>query len=115
MTEGFTRLDALNRIGNQVFAIDTERYGNYVNINAPVNYPHIWTSSWFAWVQYDGSIMQPLTRNAGEAMGVSAEVNFRRPAEDGHFVSTIPFDNLHWIEKQLAGNTPPLHGKASPA
>jgi len=59
VTEGFTRLDALNRIGNQVFAVDTKRYGNAVDVNAPVNYPHIWTASWFSWVQYDGSIMQP--------------------------------------------------------
>ena len=65
VTEGFSRLDALNRIGNQVFAWGPHRYGNYVNINAPVNFPQIWTASWFDWVQYDGSIMQPLVRNAG--------------------------------------------------
>jgi hypothetical protein len=112
VTEGFARLDALNRIGNQVFALDPKRYGNYVDINAPVAYPHIWTSSWFDWVQYDGSIMQPLTRNAGEAMGVSAEVVFNAPPKAGQFSTSIPFDNLHWIEKQLAGNTPPLVGKA---
>ena len=57
VVEGFARLDALNRIGNQVFAIDNHRFENYVPINAPVNYPHIWTSPWFDWVQYDGSIM----------------------------------------------------------
>jgi hypothetical protein len=112
VTEGFTRLDALNRIGNQVFAIDPERYGNYVNINAPVTYPHIWTSSWFSWVQYDGSIMQPLIRNAGEAMGVSAEVNYSAPPNEGRFASSIPFDNLHWIEQQLAGKDQPLVAKA---
>ena len=112
VTEGFSRLDALNRIGNQVFAIDPKRYDNYVNINAPVTYPHIWTSSWFSWVQYDGSIMQPLVRNAGEAMGVSAEFNFTAPPKQGRFSSSIPFDNLHWIESQLAGKDEPLVAKA---
>ncbi|WP_245284111.1 di-heme-cytochrome C peroxidase [Bradyrhizobium sp. Cp5.3] len=112
VTEGFSRLDALNRIGNQVFALDTGRYSNYVNINAPVTYPHIWTSSWFNWVQYDASIMQPLVRNAGEAMGVSAEVNFTAPPNEGRFASSIPFDNLHWIEQQLAGKDQPLVKKA---
>ncbi|MGY8684389.1 di-heme-cytochrome C peroxidase [Bradyrhizobium sp. UFLA05-153] len=87
VTEGFSRLDALNRIGNQVFALDPERYGNYVNINAPVTYPHIWTSSWFDWVQYDGSIMQPLVRNAGEAMGVSAELNLTASPKEGRFAN----------------------------
>ncbi|MDA9527837.1 MULTISPECIES: c-type cytochrome [Bradyrhizobium] len=112
VTEGFTRLDALNRIGNQVFALDPKRYGNYVNLNAPVSYPHIWTSSWFDWVQYDGSIMQPLVRNAGEAMGVSAELNLTAPPKGGRFASSIPFDNLHWIEQQLAGKDQPLVAKA---
>ena len=67
--EGFTRLDALNRIGNQVFSKDIDRRENYQAIDAPVNYPFIWTSSWFKWVQYDGSIMGPLIRNVGESMG----------------------------------------------
>ena len=111
VTEGFSRLDALNRIGNQVFALDPERYGNYVNINAPVTYPHIWTSSWLNWVQYDGSIMQPLIRNAGEAMGVTAELNFTAPKGEGRFATSIPMDNLHWIEQALAGQDEPLVAK----
>ena len=106
VTEGFSRLDALNRIGNQVFALDPHRYDNYVNINAPVKFPHIWTSSWFSWVQYDGSIMQPLIRNAGEAMGVSAQFVFDAPPQAGRFASSIAFDGLHQIEQQLAGAAP---------
>lgn len=112
VTEGFTRLDALNRIGNQVFALDTKRYGNYVDINAPVNFPHIWTSSWFDWVQYDGSIMQPLVRNAGEAMGVRAQVVFNAQPGHGAFSSSIPFDNLDWIETLLAGERNPYQTKS---
>jgi len=83
VVEGFSRLDALNRIGNQVFAIDARRPQNYVAINAPVNYPPIWTSAWFEWVQYDGSIMGPLIRNTGEAIGVNAEMALTAPAEGG--------------------------------
>jgi hypothetical protein len=45
VTEGFARLDALNRIGNTVFGLD---HGvNVAPTDAPVNYPHIWSSSWF--------------------------------------------------------------------
>jgi hypothetical protein len=112
VTEGFTRLDALNRIGNQAFAIDPHRYNNYVNINAPVTYPHIWTSSWFDWVQYDGSIMQPLIRNAGEAIGVNAEIDYNAPPNEGRFASSIEFDHLDGIEQFLAGKTEPLSTKA---
>lgn len=112
VVEGYGRLDALNRIGNQVFAANTARRENYTPINAPVNYPQIWTASWFDWVQYDGSIMQPLVRNAGEAMGVHAAVNTTAPLGEGRFSSSIPIKNLKWIEDSLAGKEPPYKARA---
>ncbi len=123
VVEGFGRLDALNRIGNQVFSKNTGRRENYVPIDAPVNYPHIWTASWFDWVQYDGSIMQPLVRNAGEALGVHAAINGSAPEDGGRFSSAVPIKNLKWIEDALAGTVVPspdtgfggLHGPAWPA
>lgn len=112
VVEGFSRLDALNRIGNQVFALDPGRDQNYVNIRSPVNFPPIWTSSWFSWVQYDGSIMQPLIRNAGEAMGTAAATNFTAPVGEGRFSNAIPMDHLHWIESSLAGPDQPSEVKS---
>jgi hypothetical protein len=61
---GFSRTDALGRILNQVFGWsmnDTNPPGpinkaNLSPVDAPVNYPHIWDSSWFDWVQYNASI-----------------------------------------------------------
>ena len=109
VTEGFTRNDALTRIGNQVFSTDSGRKGNYHAINAPVTYPHIWTTSWFDWVQYDGSIMQPLIRNSGEALGVKAVLNTSAP-EDQRFASSINMNNLAEIEKWIGGTNPVLNG-----
>ncbi|KID56187.1 hypothetical protein JF50_18090 [Pseudoalteromonas luteoviolacea] len=110
VTEGFTRLDALNRIGNKVFADNMDRPENYNPIEAPVNYPHIWTTSWFDWVQYDGSIMQPLIRNAGEALGVAAYVDMQIPTsplqQPATFASSIPIKSLYNIEQWLAGEYP---------
>jgi len=107
VVEGFGRLDALNRIGNQVFATNARRPQNYAAINAPVNYPHLWTAAWFDWVQYDGSIMGPLIRNSGEAIGVNADLGLTAPAGPGRFASSVPIQNLAWIEEALAG--PPPH------
>jgi hypothetical protein len=104
--EGFTRLDALNRIGNQVFSSDLDRHRNYAAIDAPVNFPHIWTAPWFDWVQYDGSIMQPLIRNSGEALGVKAYVNTTAPMDGQRFGSSVPVKNLYAIETLLAGENP---------
>lgn len=109
VAEGFGRLDALNRIGNTVFGGIDRR--NLVPRTAPVAYPHIWDTHWFTWAQYNGSIEQPMVRNAGEAMGVGAIVNFNRPATP-HYTSTIPIGSLYtWIEQPLRGAHQPQEGR----
>ena len=95
--EGFGRLDALNRIGNQVFFANLCRQGhqegaskdlqkvdagsspgrNFARHDAPVSFPPIWSTPWFSWAQYDASVHNELVRNAGEALGVNAKVNLR--------------------------------------
>lgn len=108
--EGYGRLDALNRIGNEVFGSQMRDKRNYAPLSAPVAYPHIWGNAWYDWVQYNSSIEQPMVRNAGEAMGVRALVSY-----DGRaaplFTSTIPIDRLHKIETMLAGEIQPMEGK----
>ncbi len=110
-SEGFGRTDALTRIGNQVFALDIDRPANFVAPRAPVSFPFIWSSSWFIWVQYDGSIMQPMVRNAGEALGVGARLTLDADSSD-NFASSVRLDTLHAIERQLAGSTAPFEGQA---
>jgi cytochrome c5 len=111
--EGFGRLDALNRIGNQVFYTDLADGGlsgfekNLHANDAPVSFPAIWTVPWLLWAQYDASIEQPLIRNAGEALGVRALVNMSpdHPPE-ALFRSSIPVENLIRIEEMLRGPEP---------
>jgi hypothetical protein len=104
--EGFGRLDALNRIGNEVFATQMGEKRNYAALSAPVAYPHIWDTHWYDWVQYNSSIEQPMGRNAGEAMGVRALVSYDGRAAP-QFTSTVPLDRLHQIETMLAGEEQP--------
>jgi hypothetical protein len=111
--EGFGRLDALTRIGNEVFYLDMVKSGlsgfelNQEAVNAPVSFPPIWTVPWFSWAQYDASISQPLVRNAGEALGVSAAINMSpEPPPAGLFRSAIAIENLDHIEKMLRGPDP---------
>jgi mono/diheme cytochrome c family protein len=103
--EGYGRLDALNRIGNQVFALDLKKPENYRGSSAPVHYPRIWNTPWFDWVQYNGSIMRPMVRNAGESLGVSSELNLTEPAK-GLFKSSVDVDALHKMEQMIAGDPP---------
>jgi len=102
--EGFARLDALNRIGNTVFGLDLNAPQNYVATSAPVHYPRIWDASWFTWVQYNASIEQPMVRNAGEALGVSAYVNLS--GGPALFNSSVQIEHIFQIEQALAGRQP---------
>jgi len=70
-----------------------------------VNFPHIWNTSWFDWVQYNASIEQPMVRNAGEALGVAAPVNLMNP-KGGLFTSGVQVQKLAGMEKQIAGSQP---------
>jgi mono/diheme cytochrome c family protein len=111
LDEGFGRLDALNRIGNEVFGDQMRQPANFAALSAPVAYPHIWDTAWFDWVQYNSSIEQPMVRNAGEAMGVRALINFTS-ARTPRFTSTVPVDALHDMETLLAGSPQPTAGRA---
>ena len=113
--EGFGRLDALNRIGNQVFYTDLVMAGlsayekNLHANDAPVSFPPIWTVPWFWWAQYDASIEQPLIRNAGEALGVSALVNLSpNPPPEALFRSSVALNNLVYIENILLRGPDPF-------
>lgn len=104
--EGFGRLDALGRGGNLVLG---EAMGNNANLavaDAPVAFPHLWGAPFLDWVQWNGSIQQPMARNVSEALGVNAPVTLRGEASQ-LFQSAVNVENLHLIEKQLQRLQPP--------
>jgi hypothetical protein len=109
---GFIRTDALSRIGNQVFADSMDNVENYTPANAAVRFPQIWDASWFAWVQYNSSIADPLIRNIGEALGVRAVAKLSGK-DASEFGSSVNVRGLRTIEDLLAGPGP-LQGLASP-
>jgi len=70
-----------------------------------VNFPPVWDASWMDWVQYNGSIQQPMGRNVGEALGVRSRINLLGyPGQQ--FQNTIHVENLHEIELLLGGAEP---------
>lgn len=99
---GFDRTDALTRIGNQVFAVDTHIGSNFATANAPVRFPQIWDASWFTWVQYNSSISDPLVRNIGEALGVRAAAKLYGP-DAKEFNNSVSVDGLKTLEGLLSG------------
>ena len=67
--EGPGRLDALGRGGNLVLGTRIGDTRNLVVANGAVSYPHLWGTTSFDWVQWNGSIQQPMARNMSEAPG----------------------------------------------
>jgi hypothetical protein len=99
---GFGRTDALGLIGNRVFGSILK--ANQVVTDAPVNFPPLWDTAWFDWVQYNAAIRPPLARNIGEALGVGAVVNLGPQGE--LYESTINVPNLIAMEDRLGGDEP---------
>ena len=109
--EGFGRTDALGRIANTVFG-DHLTAANYQAAIAPVSYPYVWNIWKFDWVQYNGSVMQPLARNIGEALGVGAVIRltdtYGNPVPpEQRYESSASIPNLDKIEHTLQKLTPP--------
>ncbi|WP_346657016.1 MULTISPECIES: hypothetical protein [unclassified Bradyrhizobium] len=125
LDEGFGRLDALNRIGNQVFYTslldpatgelrDQLLKGNFARHDAPVSFPPIWDTPYFLWAQYDASVLNELVRNSGEALGVSATINMTAAAPGRPlFASSIHLSEIARFEELLRGADPFSAGDAS--
>jgi hypothetical protein len=103
--EGYARLDALTHIGNIVFSVDLHNPANYLGYSAPVHFPRIWDAPWFEWVQYNGSIRQPMARNVGEALGVGATINLTGGKEE-LYTSSVQVKTLFELEQLIAGKPP---------
>lgn len=111
LQEGFGRTDALGRIGNTAFG-DHLDAANYQVGDAPVSYPYLWNIWKFDWVQYNGSVAQPLARNIGEALGVGAIAPLTTPdgkplPPEERFRTSVDIPGLQRIEHTLQKLRPP--------
>jgi mono/diheme cytochrome c family protein len=110
--EGHGRLDALQRIANQLLADNLAVPANARPMDAPVSFPPLWDIWRFDWVQYNASVRQPMVRNVGEALGVRARTNFidaegRPIAEPARWDSSARVRDIDSIERALHRLTPP--------
>lgn len=118
--EGFGRLDALQRIANTLLGDDLNYQENKKPGTAPVRLPHIWDAPYFDWVQYNGSVRQPMIRNVGESLGVKAQTNFVNFAGLANsapsvWATSIPVHDLHATEENLRKLKAPVWPKELPA
>jgi hypothetical protein len=109
--EGFGRTDAIARISNNVFATHLEA-ANYISGDAPVNFPPVWSIWKFDWVQYTGSVRQPMARNVGESLGSGATYYILDPygrpvSREDQFNASVEINGLDKIENTLRKLQPP--------
>ena len=115
--EGYGRMDALGRGANGQFGPLDDR--NILVANAPVLIPPLWYTHDFDWVQTVAGIAQPLGRNVTESWGVNSAVDLTNPDPTQRFHSSIPIQNMFWMETLISVMKPPqwpedILGKVDP-
>lgn len=107
------RNDALAVIAKVLFNYALGVPANANRATAPVNFPYLWNIWNLNWVQYNGSVRQPMSRNIGEALGVGAITHFidlgtgALSPEPERWRTSIPVRNLNALETLLESIQPP--------
>ncbi|HUH01519.1 MAG TPA: cytochrome c, partial [Kofleriaceae bacterium] len=94
---GPSRIDAFTIIGNEVVCALFQNPSNCRPGVAPTQFPYLWDTPDFEWVQYNSSVHSPLGRNVGQVTGVFAEASF----DQFGLSSSANIDNLHALENWL--------------
>lgn len=95
---GPSRTDAFTIIANEVTCSSLGIPENCATAVAPNQYPFLWDTPDFDWVQYNSSVHNPLGRNVGEVTGVFAETEI---FADGSVASSANINNLFDLEELL--------------
>jgi hypothetical protein len=104
---GPSRTDAFTIITNEITCRALAIPENCAPAVAPNQFPFLWNTPDFEWVQYNSSVHSPLGRNVGEVTGVYAEMEI---FADGSISSSANINNLYDLEELLKG----LHAPAWP-
>ena len=99
---GYARLDAFGAILNQVTEVALAIPGNHAVSDAPVSFPFLWGAPALDWVQWNGSVDNPLARNVGEVMGVYGNFTLDPVPPEKQFTSSVNLRNLHRMEEQIS-------------
>jgi processive rubber oxygenase RoxA-like protein len=107
---GPSRIDAFTVIGNEVTCALLNIPGNCAPAVAPTQYPYLWGTPDYDWVQYNSSVHSPIGRNIGEVTGVFAEASL--PPTGFGVISSANLPNLERLENWLKTLQPPAWPEA---
>ena len=101
-------MDAITLIHNRVMAEALRVPENWAAALAPTKPPFLWNAPQSSWVQWTAIASDPLSRNAGESLGVFIRVNLTsKTPEEGLFDSTMNLNGQVVIEELLRKLSPP--------
>lgn len=103
---GFGRLDAFGYIMNAISVLELGEPSNQKISDAPVSFPFIWGAPKLEWVQWNGSVNNPIRRNIGEVLGTFGHTNLTGPPEK-LFQSSVHLKNLFLLEDWINDLTSP--------
>lgn len=101
------RVDALTQIVNALAVFNLGTPENLHPPVAPTSYPFLWLTPKLDFVQWNPIASSPISRNAGQALGVFGEANFGRDADASLLDSTVLYDRLIALERWIADLAPP--------
>jgi hypothetical protein len=96
---GFGRLDAFGAILNEICETSLGIPSNHYPADAPVSYPVLWNTTQLDWVQWNGSVGNPIARNVGEVLGVFGQLRLKGDNPDARFASTAHILYLDKLEQ----------------
>ncbi len=94
---GPSRIDAFTVIGNEVTCQLLGVPSNCQPAVAPTQFPYLWNTPDYDWVQYNSSVHSPIGRNIGEVTGVFAEASLTPTG----VASSANLPNLEALENWL--------------
>lgn len=94
---GYGRLDAFGRGGNTL--LSTLSQENFWPTSAPVSFPYLWGAYDYKWVQWNGSITQPMARNISQAITGSRRMEYLDAGDP--YKSDVDVVTLHELEQLL--------------
>jgi hypothetical protein len=98
---GMGRLDAFGSILNEICETSLEIPENHFPSDAPASYPFLWDTPKLDWVQWNGSIGNPIARNVGEVLGVFGQFRLKPEPPADQFRSTAHIRNLFELEQHV--------------
>lgn len=104
---GSGRIDALGQIINALAVFDLQQPFNLRPPSAPVSYPFLWVAPDLDFVQWAPVASSPISRNAGEVLGVFGTTTFTAADPKERLHSSVRLRELEEFENWLRDLRPP--------